>query len=145
MRLSGVQKHLINWLTYKIASAKLLQCFREHSFGFRGDIVVFHVRHACLLSLFREALWQALAPSYIPFGETIYSLTISASYRSHVRTRLNWIIARPQHWFVVKMCKQTAANYLKLLCHLRLCEDSCRELLVHQSFAPVMSGQYTRS
>ena len=99
VRLRRVQKHLINWLTFKIASAKLLQCFREHSFGFRGDIVVFHVRHACLLSIFREALWRAFTPSYVPFGETIQanSFTMVAFYRSHVRALLNWITARPQH------------------------------------------------
>jgi hypothetical protein len=38
--MSSVQKHMINWLTHRIAFAQLSRCFHDHSFSFRGDIFV---------------------------------------------------------------------------------------------------------
>ena len=38
--MSSVQKHLINWLTYRIPFAQLSRCFRDHTFSFRGDVFV---------------------------------------------------------------------------------------------------------
>ena len=82
--LSSVNKHLINWLAYRIVFAQFSRCFRDHNFSFRGDLfVVIYFRGAFAANMlcggvyFRGAFaahffWgffsQTFAPSYFPFA-----------------------------------------------------------------------------